>query len=438
MNYQNLISLISKEYEITMLSQAEQTEILDVAFLDKKHIASDSNILYFGYDKQLESLETYPAQCILAKTENFSIPPNYSGNITLVSKETLFSIFNDSKSLIESCNKGVFEELSELANKTRSIEAVIDTASIRLGNSLVFCDMNFKIIASSTTFPVIDPLWVENIKQGYCCYEFISEIKELKAIQNASQTVAAVEVTCPRSPYRKLSCKVFHNQKQIGFLLLIEAENSILPSHYEMLCTISHVVSSTIAYYSPYLFEESNLYQETLYDMLIGAPSHNIMPRLGKLHFPSQMLVLFIRPTIYLGQQHLINFTNKTLKSVLPSVHTTYHKNGIVALIPTPDERVMEEGTLELLESLCQKEHLRIGISNSFTNIENFVRYYKQAHTALEISQHLRSEESISFYQNYQVYDLFSEIKNPDDLGRFCHPALTLLRQHDHANGSEL
>ena len=438
MTFKNLTELISKEYSLEIISHGEDSEILDVALIDEKHDTTDKNILYFGYDKQLENIESIPSQCILARTGHISLPAGYKGNIALVPETFLFTIFNDSKSLIESHTRGIFEELSALANKTRSIEAVIDTASVRLGNSLIFCDMNFKIIACSTTIPVLDPLWLENTKQGYCCYEFISEIKELKAIQNASQTTAAVEVTCPRSPYRKLSSKVFHNQRQIGFLLVIEAENSILPSHFEMLSTISNVVSYTIAYYSPYLFEETNLYQETLYDMLIGAPSSDIMPRLKKLHFPPLMLVLFIRPTVYLGQQYLINFTCKNLKVAIPDVYATYHNNGIVAVIPAMNDKCKDEGFLNLLKELCQKEHLRIGISNSFTNIGNFVSYYKQAHTALEISHRLRIDEPVSYYQDYQVYDLFSEINNPDNLGRFCHPALTTLRQHDHKNSSEL
>lgn len=439
MTFTHLAERISEEYSITILSQGEDFEIQDIAFLDSKHDHTRKNTLYFGYDKQLKNLSNPPSLCILAKTD-ISFSPLFTGcNMILVEEDSLFPIFNDAKTLIDTTSsKGIFEELTALADKTHNIEAVIDAASIRLGNSLLFCDMNFKIIACSQTIPVLDPLWIENTLQGYCSYEFISGVKELKSIQNSSQTTSTVEVTCPQSPYRKLTSKVFHNQTQIGFLLMIEGKNNLIPSHFEMLSAISHVISYTIAYYTSDLFEGNSLYHELLYDMLIGAPSKEIIPRLSKLHFPAKMQVLFIRPTRYMGAQYLNNFTYKNLKIQIPGTHATYHKKGIVAVIPLKEDAESESELLQTLKNICQSEHIRIGISNSFRSIENFVSYYEQAHAAFELGQKLKTEEVVCRYQDYQIFDLFSEVKNPDKLGRYCHPALTTLRLYDHKNGSEL
>jgi hypothetical protein len=439
MTFKKLVEKISEEYTIDILSLDEDLEIQDVALIDNKHDSRQKHTLYFGYDIQLENAVSFPAQCVIARTKPDSPPLSVTGNAALVTPDSLFTIFNDVKTLIETTrSKGIFEELTALSNETHSIETVIDAASVRLGNSLLFCDMNFKVIASSTTIPVRDPLWVENIRQGYCCYEFICEVKELMAVKNASPTTTAIEVTCPQSPHRKLSSKVFHNQTQIGFLLMIEGENPVLPTHFEMLSTISHVISYTIAYYTPYLFEENSGYHELLYDMLIGTPYKNIMPKLKKLHFPSKMLVLFIRSTRYMGQQYLTNFTYKNLKVKIPGTHATYHNKGIVAVIPLKRSFGIEQELRNVLKKLCEAEHLRMGVSNSFTSMEHFVNYYNQAHAALELGQKLKAEELVCCYQNYQIFDLFTEIKNPEQLGRFCHPALGLLRQYDHKNGSQL
>ncbi|GMQ64207.1 PucR family transcriptional regulator [Vallitalea maricola] len=439
MTFTKLVDRMSEEYSIDILSKGEDLEIQDVALIDNKHENTIKSTLYFGYDKQLRNRVSVPSQCIIARTNCTTPPLSTVGNVALVSEDSLFTIFNDAKTLIETTRrKGIFEELTALADKTHNIDTVIDAASVMLGNSLLFCDMNFKIIASSTSIPVVDPLWKDNIKQGYCCYEFISQIKELKTIRNTSETTAAVEVTCTKSPYRKLSSKVFHNRIQIGFLLMIEGENNFLPSHFEMLSTISHVISYTIDYYTPDLFEGNSLFHDLLYDMLIGAPSKDIMPKLTKLHFPSKMLVLFIRPTRYLGRQYLKNFICKNLKARIPGTHVTYHKNGIVAVIPLKEDAETDQELLKILKDFSKKEHIRIGVSNSFTSIENFVSYYEQAYAALELGQKLKPEELVCRYLNYQVFDLFSEVKNPDRLGRFCHPALAILRQYDHKNSSQL
>lgn len=438
MTFTHLAQKLSEEYKITLHTTGEDLEIQDIAFLDDKHDNTLKNTLYFGYDRQLNNLLNPPSYCILAKT-NQKEKLACECNVILIEEEYLFPIFNDAKTLIDrTSSKGIFEELTELADRTHSIETVIDAASIRLGSSLLFCDMNFKIIACSFTIPVKDPLWSENTLQGYCSYDFISGVRELKAVQNASSTTAAIEVTCPQSPYRKLTSKVFHNQTQIGFLLMIEGDNLILPSHFDLLSTISHVISYTIAYYTPDLLEGNSLYHELLYDMLIGAPSKEILPRISKLYFPPKMKVLFIRPTRYMGAQFLNNLTYKNLKSLLPGTHTTYHKKGIVAVIPLKEATDAEADLLELLKQLCLQEHIRIGISNSFSTIENFVTYYEQAHTAYELGQKIKTEELLYHYQDYQIFELFSETKHPDKLGRYCHPALTTLRLYDHKNRSQL
>lgn len=439
MIFSKLVEKMSKEYSIDILSLSEDLEIQDVALIDNKHENTIKNTLYFGYDKQLRNGTSTPAQCILAHTENSSISLPSVGNLALVDEASLFTIFNEAKTLIETTRrKGIFEELTALADETHSIEAVLDAASVRLGNSLLFCDMNFKIIASSMSIPVLDPLWKDNIKQGYCSYEFINGVMELESIRNASQTTTAVEVTCDKSPYRKLSIKVFHNRAQVGFILMIEGDNKLLPSHYEMLSTVSSVISYTVDYYAPDLFEGISLYQQLLYDLLIGAPSKDIMPRLSELHFPSNMLTLFICPTRYLGREHLKKHTSKNLKRLIPGTHVTYHKNGIVAIIPLKNNVEIDNENLELLNEFSQTEHVRIGISNSFASIENFVSHYEQAYAALELGQKLNPNELVCRYLNYQVFDLFSEVKNPDILGRFCHPALAVLRQYDHNNNTHL
>lgn len=439
MTFANLIDKISENYSLELLSRGIDYEIQDVAFIDSKHNTTLKNTLYFGYDRQLKNKDSLPHQCMIARTEHAALSLPNERNVALVSEDLLFTIFNDVKALIETTrSKEIFEELTALADQSHSLEAVIDAASVKLGNSLIFCDMNFKIIASSTIISVVDPLWIENTKQGYCSYEFMSEVKKLESIQNASQTPTAFEVTCSQSPYRKLSSKVFHKQTQIGFLLMIEGENTILPSHFEMLSSISHVISYTIAYYTPELFEKNSLYQELLYDILIGAPSEKIIPRLKELYFPPKMLVLFIRPTRYLGQHHLINITYKNLKTRVPDTLATFHKKGIVAVIPLRENSEAELELLETCKDFCQQEHLRIGISNSFGNIENLANYYEQAQAALELGQKLKTEELVCQYQDYQIFVLFSETRNPDKLGRFCHPALATLRQYDHKNNSEL
>ncbi|RDY30680.1 CdaR family transcriptional regulator, partial [Lachnotalea glycerini] len=143
MTFTKLVEKISKEYSIDILSVGTDMEIHDVALIDNKHDNSYKNTLYFGYDRQLKNLAFLPSQCILAKTPDMNLTNFSLTNIALVTEDNLFTVFNEAKAFIEATrSKGIFEELTALADKTHCLEAVINTASVRLGNSLLFCDMN--------------------------------------------------------------------------------------------------------------------------------------------------------------------------------------------------------------------------------------------------------------------------------------------------------
>lgn len=441
MTFSQLVQQIGKTQEIETISQEIDGDLQDVALIDGMQEHYHKNTLYFGYDNQIKAGSPLPPQCILARSEDPDAPdvfPTGGVNLALVESPALFSIFNQAKVRVEATrSRGLYEELTALADETRSLEAVLNAAAIRLGNSLVFNDTTFKIITSSTSIPVVDPLWKENIKQGYCSYEFIQTVRELEPLRNMTSSTEAVEVTCPESPYRKLSCKVFHNSVQVGFVLMIEGETLFLPSHREMLRSVSHALSYIIDRYHPELHQGASLYQQFLYDLLIGAPSDEMLARLNGIDFPPRMFVLFLQPTQFLGRRHLKEQVTQRIKQTFPGTHVTYHKNGVVALVPLRQTVEILPEHLASLKEFSQSEHVRAGISNAFSHIENFVTHYEQAHAAIELGQKLAPDETVCRYLDYQIFDLFSEVKNPDSLGRFCHPALALLRQYDHKNNTQ-
>lgn len=437
MTFQTIVKKLSKDHNIELVSCTDSIELQDISLIDCRNQSPAVATLFFGYDKQLENLYSIPCHCILAKTSKSLLKKGE--NIAFVPKDSLFTVFNDAKMLMKTnSDKGIFEELTTIADQTRNIDAVIDAASVRLENALIFCDRNFKIITSSTTYPVTDSLWIDYTKQGYCSYKFINGVKELESVKNASFTTASIEVTCPLSPYRKLSSKVFHNQTQVGFLLLLEGEKQILPSHFDMLSIISYVISYTIAFYLPNLFEGKSLYHEVLYDMLIGSPSKEISQQLKKLTFPNEMLALFIRSTIDPGSSYLKDSIGRLLNERIPGTHITYIDKGIAVLIPYNGDSLKVSDLNQVFQDISESQHLRIGISYPFKNIQNFANYYAQAHSALELGQKMNSEQLVCHYCNYQIFDLFSETKHPENIGRFCHPALSILRQNDLENHSEL
>lgn len=445
MKFARIIEEITKNYAISVLYTSDTAEIYDIALLDTSLTHYNKTTLYFGYENQWHQLHVHPCQCILASATAFfetaqaSVTSEKESNLVLTSSDDLFAIFNFVKTLIDvNRSQGLYRELIAIADTTRSLDTVLDTAAVRLGNALIFCDTAFKIISSSFSIPISDPIWENNIRQGYCNYDFITAVKKLEPLKNASQIAAAIEVSCPESPYRKLSCRVFQDNVQIGFVLMIEGETTFMPSHREMLTTVSLALSYTIAHHIPDLFRGPSPYQLILYDMLIGTPAKEILPRLNGMVFPDCMFAAYIHPTQYLGHRHLEEHITAMLKLQFPQTHITYHKNGIAAVIPLKNTVEISNELRSHLMDFANQEHVCIGISNAFSNIEYFVDYFEQAYTARELGMKYDPHKAVYCYRDYQLFALFSETKEPDKLERFCHPALALLRQYDHKNNTQL
>ena len=87
----------------------------------------------------------------------------------------------------------------------------------------------------------MDTLWEENIERGYCTYDFIKNVMSLESVQGASASIEAIEVSCPESPYRKCSSKVFLNGVQVGFVLMIENNIPFTAEHLTAMGDVSNI-----------------------------------------------------------------------------------------------------------------------------------------------------------------------------------------------------
>lgn len=427
------------EILLNPLSCKDIFNIEDIALLDSSHRDYDKNTLYFGYGKQLNAEMPVPAHCILGYDELAILPGLNIQDLAIVKTEILFNVFNAAKSILEKAQgKGLYGELQCRADQSHDVDAVLNAASIKLGNSLILVDTDFKVISYSTSIPVTDKLWNSNIEKGYCSYEFISAVRQFESIQNESYSTDVVEVSCPESPYRKLCSKVFFKGVHVGFVLMIESGMPIRRYHLEMLETVSRAISYVITKYVPYLFHGNSQYQKLLYDLLIGTPPEDLSAQIAKLTFSPMLIVLFVQPTSFTGERYLKENLTQILKDALPGTHVTYHESGIVALISLGSEVDITKEQMEKLGQITIQENVHIGISNCFSRIDNFARHFTQAKSALQLGTQLSSESTVFRYLNFQFYDLLSHVKNPDTLRLYCHPALDLIRKYDFENGTEL
>lgn len=438
MLFGKLISELSGECSVSIIKTENMPDIRDVAFVDGRQDVFENDVVYFGSEKDIKNSRTPPPQCIVSSYTG-ALESGEIRCLAAVPDTCLFAAFNLARKIVDaSTGHGLYDELIRLADKTQNIDVVLNAAATKLGNSLVFSDNEYRIISNSTSIPVVDPLWTTYISQGYCNYDFVMAATQLEPVRKAPYTADTIEVTCSESPYRKLSSKVLHIGIQIGFVLMIASATPVLLVHFDMLRSVSQALTYTISNYATYLFQGIDRYQQLLYSSLIGAAAEDLAPQLTTLTFPQNMAAICVRQTRYLGQKHLKESVSEGLCSVFPGAHSTCYKGCLAAVLPLGNKIELSDDDLNALSGFAESQFVRIGVSHSFSLIENFVSHYNQASKALDLAQGLGCAGNVAQFKDYQVLDLLSETKESVDLGLYCHPLLGLLRQYDHKNSTEL
>ena len=438
MRFSELISQLSSRDSVKMIHSTDLFEISDVELIDGVQTQYTNTVIYFGYYEQLPGRQL-PAQCILAETPGAQALGQVPGDLALADPAALFFLVNTARARVEGDRgRGLYAELLDAAARSASIDSLVNLAASKLGNSVILLDADFKILSHSTVFPIEDRLWAENIRQGYCSYEFVSAVAELESVKNAPPTSDPVVVTCTASPLRKLSSKIFLDGKRVGTVLMLERETPISSAHMELLPVISSAAGTAIARYAPYLISGGTAYQKLLYDLLIGASPEEIGPRMTGFVPSPNLCALCIRQTRYLGQKHLKEEVSGKLVERLPDTRFTFHEGGIAALVPLGAEPELSPERLRALEELAAAEYLRIGVSNTFFQLGTFSRRYRQARRALELTERLHPDSPVIRYADCAFYDLLDSAAKAGSPGSYCHPALSILSRYDHDNGTDL
>ena len=360
-------------------------------------------------------------------------------DFAVIPKEHFAVVFNRVQDILSERNENDYlQYLLDTADKVRSVDELIDLASqtfnelIDLASqtfnaSLVLIDRDFRILSHSTRIPVTDELWVDNIRKGYCDYEFITEVKQLKSVQMANPGITPFEVTCSASPYRKLACRVYCKDAWIGSLLLIEGDQTYRSEHSEMLRMLSSVTGYALLSYSPELLYRTSEYQSFLYNLLIGTPLENLPEAYRDMKFQENMKLLYFRP----DSSEIPSIKGKSLREAfhreLPDCHVITYRKATIVVCSVQDA----ESVGHLLDLFPSKYNVNVGISNPFHKIELLREALSEAQDALSTGKSIDSGRRVFSFEEFSVSVMLKHFSETGNLTRYIHPAVSCIAQYD-------
>jgi hypothetical protein len=425
MRYLELMKLLNENFEIINVTNYNDSKITDIKLLDSNVDKWNEKTLYIGNYSILKVHPTIPLMII--GTDSSPILPEKS-SYSIIKSIDLIKIFDSAKEfIIEDLRSeaALFELTQEVLNK-KNILSLINNAAMLLGNALILTDIGQNILAYSTNFEIVDPLWADNIQRGYCSDDFIRKVRSNKQMKEWDKDGNdTVKITLPGDNQPKLVARILQDGHVAGSLIMIEHHTNIKHAHYKQLPLVGNILYESLNNDFSTGMQKS-FYSSVLYNILDESENDkSVLLNISKLKFPGNMKVVVAQFSFNIKNRYLKLSVKGDLGRIFPDGFCVIYKSYIVVLVSD-----ISTEQKELLKELALKESLYIGISWTFTDISQFKNYFSQSVTCIKQTQIFGQKEQISEYTEFSFYDMLLNISDKTSLENYCHPALKIL--HDY------
>lgn len=435
MRYNELIEALQGTFAIDTRLSGNSPAIIDIRLLERNERNWNEHVLYVGSLARSNNPPDRPI--MLLSVDEAPVLPRGS-SYARIRQEDVYDVFNMAKDLIyeDLRGKSIFFELAQMAMGEKKMGCIINAAATLLGNALILVDLGQKVLAYSTNYEIMDPLWAQNIERGYCSYEFVQKVRNSKHMQEWSRRGNEIQlITLPGDMQPKLVARIVHGGHVAGAVVMIEHHTPIARSHKRLLPLVGRLLFDVHYRNSDTGGTHESFYSAILYNLLDEPNISNTMEyiTMSKIDFPAKMQVVVARFVRRMENRYIKRTFSMELERIFPKGYSVQYKSYIGILVPDVSEKQAQE-----LARLAVNEDVSIGVSWPFSNIAEFKRHFNQAVSSIKQAQRFGRANEVFDYSDFHYYDLLYNYTGKIPLKHYCHPALRVLREYDKANNTEL
>lgn len=409
----------------------------------------DNNILYVGKLSQVayRFISLNGNTLFLINDKDYEIREFDFGNNTII----LFPGKTNLDELYEKCKEylDIQEKVTEYNQKlmdvfvsTESLQAVLDCAAEIIENPLMVIDNGYRVVCSSKSFECDDLQWKESVVTGYCSLEFVAQFNKLSEIHAIQKETSPVLAGCLMSPIRRCICKMFVEQKSVGYLLAIESNVSFDEAKTDILETIGKLMSKVWAFTA--LKSGQDIYHST-WDALINAieglpGSNDILKEYVKnsgLRDNSKYYLILLNLDAYKNSDYEIAPIYNCFRTIFPRSVFSYYNNNILIIIDfTANDHALLD-RLNKQKNYFAEKNIIVAVSDSFLNFNNMKRYYDEVKKTEKFMRIIRKESYIAFYDEFRTYDMLVSRWDSEEVPLYIREKERMIYEYDEEHETE-
>lgn len=436
MHFIEMINLIKHKYDISICSHINYSTIFEIEYITDTPTIWSEHTLYIGDFSKIKDIPSLPI--MILTTDDAPLKgrlPSGSCCGKIETKDVHRIVIMAKEILCEDLkSQAILFEIAQAAVNDKDIASLIDNAASLIGNALILVDSKMNVLVHSTSFEIMDPLWVDNIKEGHYSYEFIQKVKGNKVMQEWVKGGEETKIiTLEGDLQAKLVTRITQKGHIVGALIMIAHHTPINRNHMNQLPQIGKILFNKFSKG----FEDDtykSFHSAVLFHLLSGDGLSDTFDfiTLSQADFPEEMSVVVVRFIERVQNRYLKMNIASELERIFQDGYLVHYKNYIGILV----SEISLEQENKLL-SLATSEDVNIGVSWPFNDVLDFRRYFYQAVASIKQAQSFGKTNRVLKYRDYSFYDLLFNYSGRIPLHNFSHPALKILKEYDESNNTE-
>jgi sugar diacid utilization regulator len=427
----------------------KEEPLKDIYFLSSNNLG-DSSYLYMGTVSAVLPIINQIVQSHLLLIEDILLDASARSqllqqgcSVVLLSKESeIFDTYNLVKELFSEQQRFYQQSYvlyNELLN-SKNLDQVVALSEKELNNPIILIDESFKVIKYSKGITVTDDIWADNIKNGYCSYEFVSEVNKLNSVRKSPATMEPFSVKCHANQITKLVSKLYFEKKLIGYLVIPECHSNLEREKVKLVTVISkimvHHLNQSVHHCSSRLVYQEKLLIDLIENDIHSESELSARLKLSGVSMTSPYYLVMIKSNLIEATKIKTEALQSQIFKLYPEAMQLIYKGALLVLLSQKEWKMNSESKQQPLAEILEQKNLQGIYSDSNTDLLNLSSCYNQLLKGFELATFLGNQEALLPYNDLKFYQLLHDTLYNEKMLNYCHPAILKLLNVDQVNNT--